>query len=633
MHFFSSVFLGVAIFYSAVNAAPNLNALRLLQTDSRFVGIISPCTAGGSSRTTAAEWLRSSFHDAGSYDAASGTGGIDGSLAYETDRAENGGTFDAATITQYRSFQQPGVTIADLIVLGAVTAVGACGGPTIPFRAGRIDASAAGIEGALPLPEETLETHQQKFARMGFSNRDMISLVACGHTIGGVHKVNSPTITSAANAAFDSTRTTFDNYVAREYINGSLINPLAQPVDMNLLATSSDTRIFQSDGNATIKSYSDSSNFFMQDCATSFSKMFDEAIPNSVTLTDALTPYPVAIGGLVAYRNDAFSVTIGSVRIYNMVGKWKSVAIKYNYRDGTQGTAAITAGKVRTISNGLPIEISDFTAQFEAIKGVSSLSAVLTLNDGTIYSSAEEAEKMVIEDRININYGAAYSCRYTSPSGVAGLNVTMQVLGPYNAADKVELLYDLDSDATRTTYGEPILATYRGSRAGTAYNFYNVYILLLNTCASGCCLLMSYLLLSFSFIEDVAKRNIGSVAARVTRADGSVQTDTRQGVWWKKANFVVCPADATVPTTTTPSSSSASSILMPTAGLGRRVAHVARKCIQKGYTNCFGLCVDTMADIESCGGCVGKGGVDCTTLEGIVACEQGVCVVKDQFAL
>jgi len=70
-------------------AEPNIAALRTLMTDSRFVGLVAyvykepdrvdqatlnryrvcllrPCTVGGSTRTTAAEWLRTvrlSVHD------------------------------------------------------------------------------------------------------------------------------------------------------------------------------------------------------------------------------------------------------------------------------------------------------------------------------------------------------------------------------------------------------------------------------------------------------------------------------------------------------------------------------------------------------------------------------------------
>lgn len=83
----------------------------------------------------------------------------------------------------------------------------------------------------------------------------MIAAVACGHTIGGVHRVNNPIITSTTNQGFDLTRSTFDNSIAVEYRDGILTNPLAQPYNANLPATSSDSRIFGSDGNVTLNRY------------------------------------------------------------------------------------------------------------------------------------------------------------------------------------------------------------------------------------------------------------------------------------------------------------------------------------------------------------------------------------------
>lgn len=65
--------------------------------------------------------------------------------------------------------------------------------------------------------------------------------------------------------------------------------------------------------------------------------------------------------------------------------------------------------------------------------------------------------------------GAEYSCIYTSPSSVVGLNVTIQVLGPYSEGNKVELLYDLASDTTKTTFGTPLTADYRRAREDTPF--------------------------------------------------------------------------------------------------------------------------------------------------------------------
>jgi hypothetical protein len=53
------------------------------------------------------------------------------------------------------------------------------GGPSIPFRGGRIDAAAPNAPG-VPQPQEDLATHTATFKRQGFSKTEMIGLVACG---------------------------------------------------------------------------------------------------------------------------------------------------------------------------------------------------------------------------------------------------------------------------------------------------------------------------------------------------------------------------------------------------------------------------------------------------------------------
>ena len=80
--------------------------------------------------------------------------------------------------------------MADLVALGAVVAVGGCGGPNIPLRGGRIDATEAGSTG-LCEPETDLKTTLREFSDAGFSQKDTISLTACGHTMGGYVHANA----------------------------------------------------------------------------------------------------------------------------------------------------------------------------------------------------------------------------------------------------------------------------------------------------------------------------------------------------------------------------------------------------------------------------------------------------------
>jgi len=66
---------------------------------------------------------------------------------------------------------------------------------------------------------------------------------------------------------------------------------------------------------------------------------------------------------------------------------------------------------------------------------------------------------------LNQDQGAAYTCRHDN----GGINVTIAVLGPYNRADRVEVIWDKVSEPTRTTTGTPILADYRRQRPDTPF--------------------------------------------------------------------------------------------------------------------------------------------------------------------
>nr|GAT52364.1 predicted protein [Mycena chlorophos] len=54
--------------------------------------------------STSAAWLRTVYHDAATADVAAGTGGVDGSIFYETARAENVGDSIASSVSQFASF-------------------------------------------------------------------------------------------------------------------------------------------------------------------------------------------------------------------------------------------------------------------------------------------------------------------------------------------------------------------------------------------------------------------------------------------------------------------------------------------------------------------------------------------------
>ena len=212
----------------------------------------------------------------------------------------------------FAQFFNSKASMADLLALGVVSAVKACGGPDVALRAGRIDATSGAAEPQLPDPGESIEKLTGRFSLMGFSPQEMIQLVACGHTIGAVHKGVSggldPTSDESINDAgskgqfqFDSTPASFDNAVAREFCSpeknglpfGDSIDQLVRDVGRD-----SDTKIFQADkpDNAqfglTIQSMANSNDAFLAQCQGVLEKMIN-LVPSSVQLSDVIQPYDV----------------------------------------------------------------------------------------------------------------------------------------------------------------------------------------------------------------------------------------------------------------------------------------------------------------------------------------------------
>lgn len=148
-------------------------------SDLHWLGI-SPCSFNvvSPARQTAAEWIRTAFHDMATFDKATGVGGLDASIQFETDRAENAGDAFNSTFGFTNNYYTIRTSAADLLALSTVLAVGHCGGPKIPFRVGRVDATEGGASG-VPEPQQDLDTHKQMFAKAGFSTGTKCSCRHC----------------------------------------------------------------------------------------------------------------------------------------------------------------------------------------------------------------------------------------------------------------------------------------------------------------------------------------------------------------------------------------------------------------------------------------------------------------------
>jgi len=61
-------------------------------------------------RTTAAQWIRVAFHDFVTADVATGTGGLDASIGFETLRGENSGSAFNDSFSFFRRYVSPVVS-------------------------------------------------------------------------------------------------------------------------------------------------------------------------------------------------------------------------------------------------------------------------------------------------------------------------------------------------------------------------------------------------------------------------------------------------------------------------------------------------------------------------------------------
>ncbi|KAI9151307.1 WSC domain-containing protein [Paramyrothecium foliicola] len=309
---------------------------------------VLPCNEDGAGKQHAADWLRTAFHDMITYNAAAGTGGMDGSIWLELDREENNGKDFNETFTDFRPFYSPKVSAADLLAMSVVVLHSSCGGTTkIPFRYGRVDAQVAGPAG-VPRTHDPLQKLVDRFATAGFSHEEMITLTACGHTLGGVHgpehnakpedddeeehpdgeephedEEDEPDHEEDEEEHdeeledFDSSPDTFDNRIAIEYLDGTTKNPLVIGANET---TNSDHRIFSSDGNKTIAALASSQETFEGRCSKLFSRMIN-AVPRNVRLSEPLEAIDIKpyITGL--YLNDANKLVFsGRIRIRTTQG-------------------------------------------------------------------------------------------------------------------------------------------------------------------------------------------------------------------------------------------------------------------------------------------------------------------------
>ncbi|KAL8128465.1 hypothetical protein V2J09_017620 [Rumex salicifolius] len=145
-----------------------------------------------SSRNCAPIMLRLAWHDAGTYDAKTKTGGPNGSIRNDEEFSHgcNNGLKKAIDWCEEVKARHSKITYADLYQLAGVVAVEVTGGPTIDFVPGRKDSKVSTKEGRLPDAKQGSPHLRDIFYRMGLTDKEIVALSGA-HTLGRAHPERS----------------------------------------------------------------------------------------------------------------------------------------------------------------------------------------------------------------------------------------------------------------------------------------------------------------------------------------------------------------------------------------------------------------------------------------------------------
>ncbi|KAI1964730.1 hypothetical protein LOZ58_001418 [Ophidiomyces ophidiicola] len=306
----------------------------------------------------------------------------------------------------------------------------------------------------------------------------MVALVACGHTLGGVHGANFPLIVRPGSAPddfalLDGTRG-FDERIASNFVNNVSGNPLTSPF-ARANSRDSDNKVFSIDGNATIRALADPA-VFRTTCARVLQQMID-TVPRGVNLSAApLTPYelkPVNLS-LALAANDSLRFA-GTLRLRTTARPLSTVsalALRYTPRQGPAACPACVVSTRLAATDALfgeSFAYYAFDAAIPANASIASFTAHLALADGQSVTFDNNGARFPVSDAVLLL--PAQSCVVaTTLTVVAAVRNTL-------TAPNVSLA--LTTKTPRDCCVVPALTTTtlpmtRGAAAGSLYTLYTV---------------------------------------------------------------------------------------------------------------------------------------------------------------
>jgi cytochrome c peroxidase len=249
--------------------------------------------------------VRLAWHSSGTYDKMSKTGGSEkGTIRFPEELAHgaNGGlTVPLGWLEPiHERYSKDGLSYADLFTLAGVVAIKTSGGPTIPWKSGRVDSmdpsdvtpngrlpdADVGPEGADPSDAAHLRTI---FYRMGFNDQEIVALSGA-HSMGRAHRDSS-----GYQGPWTFTPDRFSNFffIFLEDIDNSFdwreqkdFKPFQyQSKKGFLMMLPSDIVLMQDDKfKSYVKQYASSSSQFREDFAAAFQKLEELGTSNLVSV-------------------------------------------------------------------------------------------------------------------------------------------------------------------------------------------------------------------------------------------------------------------------------------------------------------------------------------------------------------
>ena len=237
-------------------------------------------------------FVRLAWHSSGTFDQRDGSGGSTGGTIRfkpEIKHGANAGLDVALKALESVKRRHPEITYADLFVLAGITMIEEMGGPAVPFRLGRPDATSGETPTQTPddrLPdadkgskESTTRHVRDVFYRMGFDDRDIVALVGA-HAVGRCY-----TTRSGYSGPWTRAEWTFSNSYFRELVENTwTVKTWNGPMQYEdptgeLMMLPSDMVLIQDPGfKQYVEMYAKDEDLWFRDFAKAFVKLTENGV-------------------------------------------------------------------------------------------------------------------------------------------------------------------------------------------------------------------------------------------------------------------------------------------------------------------------------------------------------------------